>query len=293
MTEGRSFLVPRRLTADVAALPPVVLSEPYEKVAQVAIEWQQMRVHEDFWEFGGRRRNYGYSMARLFALGGERLAMAYTAAVEIARWHLQHATDVQKSWHFMCIHSLLELQSYYVTALGHQLANIVIRSLSLREDLREELGEYAVDDFLKPSKWADLEHVKTRIRNASRAAHSARVSAFTDPLLKFARSKAWTGLSERRNDDFHRWRSQDYDPVSSPWQQQGDAWRLEGGALPPAPNLVAVAEFFSAYREDVLTAMLSIADVMETLLPAWTRASEELGGPPFVIDDGDEPATDS
>jgi hypothetical protein len=107
------------------------------------MSWQQVAGHATFWEMAAQEADegYAYALAGQMASAGEQLALAYAASVEVALWQENLEPDGPEVAREMGMRAMAEAQSLFVIGTGHALANVAVRALSLRQDLKAHLIE--------------------------------------------------------------------------------------------------------------------------------------------------------
>ncbi len=299
--ETLSGLIPGRLVAaeHPLPLPAPVADERHETVRQQALFWQALSQDAWFWEMVSTAPVEGtaHALAGQMAAAGEQLALAYSAGVEVALWQAEPETggfDVARE---MSTRAMAEAQSLFVIGASHAFANIAVRALTLRDDLKSRLVEECAragqvptfDPFSEQQEdWLSLnKDTCTRLRKVAAASGSQNIAALMEPVVSYQRSQDWRVLFGRRGTDFHRWRPQTHGVAGvakkTPWQHTPPR---DGGpgerVLPLGQPVYEEARGLAADVAQVATdGMLALADAMERFLEAWMKASYELGGPEY------------
>jgi len=288
---GRLAVATRRKT-----LPQTVRDGRHQRVAEIAADWQQVSAHADFWELGGivrgAPRDWASALTGQMAAGGEQLGLAFAAAVEVALWREFRKRHEMGPEHEMGMRAMGETQCYFVMGAGHALANVAVRALGFSANLRTALQDKFTRAGRRPTfkpfsdkqeDWVDLNETTARtLRRVARDAGSPAVVTLIEPVATFAKGSAWRELTERRGEDFHRWRPQSHGirgvSKKSRWKVEGSTASLSGGGNPEYADAKELAEETS---RAATAAMLALADAMDSFDDAWPAASGPLGGPKF------------
>lgn len=298
-------VVPVRLAAatEVTSLPMAVDDSRHEAVRTRALEWQQQSGDAWFWEMAAAASPEGtaYALAGQMASVGEQLALAYSAAVEVALWQIRlTAGDDDEVVAEMSMRAMAEAQSLFVIGAGHALANVAVRALTLDHTLTAALVQAfargsSIPTFApfseQPADWISLNPTSCRhLNKVAQGSGSQNIVALIKPVAELGFGAPWKALVERRGTDFHRWRPQTHGlqgiPHSTPWRHTP--------ATPGTPGERVLAMGQPRYEDarglaqDVADlaseAMFALSDAMDCFLTAWTGASQELGGPHYRLD---------
>lgn len=287
-----------RLAADrgLRELPASVDDSAHELVREQALSWQQIAGHATFWEMAAEEADEGtgYALAGQMASVGEQLGLAYAAGVEVALWqesNEDHAhADVTRE---ICMRGMAEAQALFVIGAAHALANVLLRALTLRPDLKaglikrfpSETVQAAFDPFSSnPADWISMNKSNgKKLSKVAELSNSHEIIALAHSVSDYAHDEAWEALLQRRGEDFHRWRPQSHGiqgvARKSPWQHDG-ATRSLGIGQPIYDEGSGLAEKVAQVADN---GMLRLAAAMKTFLVAWPAASSALGGPIYEV----------
>ncbi len=291
-------VLPGRLAVPDATpdLPAALQGPSHEAVRNRAIEWQQLSGEAWFWEMAAAHtvESVAYVLAGQMGSVGEQLALAYAAGVEVALWEARPTADEVDVEREMSLRAMAEAQSLFVIGAGHALANVAVRALTLRVELRAELAgkfQRGAADAFKPfserrQDWISLnETACVKLEDVAAAAGSQNIVALVAAVAGYGRSPEWLALVDRRGADFHRWRPQTHGLAGvapeSPWTHHpatptSPAERVL--ALGPRPY--TVAEGLGAEVARVATeGMFALADAMANFTGALATALSELRDP--------------
>jgi hypothetical protein len=275
--------------------PKSVADDKHKHVAEQGLQWQQAAGYAVFWEMGasGHEDDEGrvYALAGQMASAGEQLSLAHAAAVEVALWREVRAKADHDPAQEMCMRAMAEAQCLFVIGTGHALANVAVRALALdqglRADLSKRLRRGSVSPALRPFSqdrrdWVSLNPTTCNtIRAVAQSSGVEDVMALIEAVTDFGAGESWRDLSERRGEDFHRWRLQTHGiqgvPRASPWTRSGQTRELSL-AHPTYDEAEGLAEDTA---RTATVAMVDLALAMEAFKERWTVASGHLGGPKF------------
>ncbi len=235
-------MVPGRLAVSEVTvdLPASMRSERHQAVRDCALEWQRFSSEAWFWEMASPEavENAAYALAGQMASVGEQVALAYSAAVEVALWQTKPAVEEDSVVREMSIRAMAEAQSLFVIGAGHALANVAVRALTVRADLKARLAALfqpkAADGFApfsqKREDWISLNTPACKKLAAAAASSKSRdIIALVAAVVNYGNSPEWRALVERRGEDFHRWRPQTH---GLPGISQRSPWAY----VPPTAN---------------------------------------------------------
>lgn len=265
---GIAAIMPWRLSAGTTGqFSPALLP-----CIELAKRWQTLGLHAQFWELANQEQDRLYELAGYMAGAGEQLALACLADHEFSLWTAAPAPeqDFALVATEMAQRALAEMESYYVIAGGHAIANLTGRVLALDPALKPQLAAAkAIQTDFPPfsSRKQDWLSLNPRVAHAlQKIARASRMPSFTplaDPAVKLADSDAWRELDEVRGEHFHRWRSQSAGmtgaPKSSPWTHTAGIRTMNaaGGRLigqDPADMTAARARQTAATAREALRA---------------------------------------
>lgn len=197
--------------------------------------------------------------------------------------------------------AVAEAQALFVIGSGHALANVALRALTLRQDLKADLVKKFSSETVQASfdpfssrapDWISMNEANCKkLRQAAQLADSPPILELIAPIHAFCHGQAWQELVQRRGEDFHRWRPQSHGVQGvvrkSPWQHDGTSRSL-GIGEPIYREAQGLAE---EVAELVDKGMSSLAKAMNGFYTAWPSASNALGGPSYQLtqDDGTAP----
>jgi hypothetical protein len=298
-----SAVVPARLArAPIRELPAAVSDKAHQRVRDQAMSWQQVAGHATFWEMAAQEADegYAYALAGQMASAGEQLALAYAASVEVALWQENLEPDGPEVAREMGMRAMAEAQSLFVIGTGHALANVAVRALSLRQDLKAHLIETffsgnvagSFDPFSSErSDWLSMNKPTCKkLRKVTQLGDSQEITDLIEPVINYGLGQTWNELVERRGEDFHRWRPQTHGlqgvPRRSPWHHDPTSRSL-GIGTPIYEDAKGLAAEVGRLASE---AMLELAGAMESFYSAWPAASSVLGGPMYQVsaERGDE-----
>jgi hypothetical protein len=179
-------MVPGRLAVSEVTvdLPASMHSERHQAVRDCALEWQRFSSEAWFWEMASPEavENAAYALAGQMASVGEQVALAYSAAVEVALWQTKPAVEEDSVVREMSIRAMAEAQSLFVIGAGHALANVAVRALTVRADLKARLAALfqpkAADGFApfsqKREDWISLNTLACKKLAAAAATSKSR-----------------------------------------------------------------------------------------------------------------------
>lgn len=295
-------VLPGRLAAvpgAPASLPAALQGERYDALRTRAVEWQQFSGEGWFWEMAAADavEAAAYALAGQMGSVGEQLALAYGASVEVALWEARQDTDEVNVVREMSLRAMAEAQSLFVIGAGHALANVAVRALTLRVDLRTALGAAfqrgAADAFAPFSDqrkdWISLnDPACDKLERVAIASKSTTIAALIAPIVQYGRGPEWRSLIDRRGADFHRWRLQTHGIAGvapeSPWTHHPATATSPGErVLQLGPRPYVVAEGLGAEVARIATGgMFALADAMARFTSALEKALVELREPPGV-----------
>ena len=289
-------LAPMRLSApgSDSNLPRSVADDAHEGVVQVSLAWQEVAISARMWELGattrGTERNRTYALAGQMASVGEQLALAHGAAVEVARWRAYRESAKPDESHEMSMRGMAEAQCLFVIGAGHALANVAVRALALQPDRRAALGAKfkrgsAVPEFRPLSSaredWVSMSPATSKkIRAVVARDGKGAVAELVQPVIELGLGQAWQSLTDRRGEDFHRWRPQSHGvvgvPRELPWKAGKNSLSMGLGPMYPHEESRGLAEQTAKIATD---GMLALAAAMRVYLERWLTTSESVGGP--------------
>lgn len=300
-----------RLAAAVetTSLPTAVDDARHKAARTRAVEWQQRTGDAWFWEMAAAAAPEGaaYALAGQMASVGEQLALACSAAVEVALWQIRPAAgDDDVVVAEMSMRAMAEAQSLFVIGAGHALANVAVRALTLDHKLSAALVQAfargsSIPTFApfseRPADWISLNPTSCRhLKKVAQGSGSQNIVALIEPVAELSFGAPWKALVDRRGTDFHRWRPQTHGlqgvPHSTPWRHtpsttEAPGERVLGMGQPRYEDARGLAHDVADIATD---AMFALSDAMNRFLTAWTRASQELGGPRYHLDPPSETA---
>jgi hypothetical protein len=266
-----------------------------EDIPQQAADWQKIAAQANWWEVhsvtAGTEQNRAFELAGLMASVGERLGLAYTAAVESELWRRTEATTrEQRAAYDMGCRAMSELQAHYVISVAHGLINVTARALALHLGLRTRLQDMFRTVF-RPFSEERADWIPC---NPATAAKLATVAAsLTDeavtrlpiPVNTLVTGAAWISLEKHRGKDFHRWRPQSPHLARvaqrSPWTVQSDGSRSLSISIPVYQDHDDLAVTSARVATD---GMRAVAEALAAFMEHWPHASPVLGGPRFRED---------
>lgn len=302
-------VVPMRLATAVetTSLPTVVDDARHESVRTRAVEWQQRSGDAWFWEMAAAASAEGtaYALAGQMASVGEQLALACSAAVEVALWQMRLAAgDDDVVVAEMSMRAMAEAQSLFVIGASHALANVAVRALTLDHQLTAALVRAftrgsSIPSFApfseQPADWISLNRASCRhLNKVAQGSGSPNIVALIKPVADLGFGAPWQALVDRRGTDFHRWRPQTHGlqgvSHSTPWRHtrsttKAPGERVLGMGQAPYEDARGLAQEVADIASE---AMFALSDAMDRFLTAWTRASRELGGPHYRLDSPSE-----
>lgn len=293
-------LAPLRLAFDPERrrLPESATDEEHRYVLRQALDWQQAATHAVFWEMGAAvsEEDEGrvYALAGQMASAGEQLTLANAAGVEVALWREARSTASPDPEQEMCTRAMAEAQCLFVIGTGHALANVAVRALALDLTMRDELSTRLRPRGTTPAfapfsrdrhDWVSMNADTCKaVRAVAQSSGVADVIALVEPVVAVGLSTNWAMLSERRGEDFHRWRPQTHGlqgvPRTTPWKRSGNTRVLSLGH----PAYEEAQGLADETADAAATVMADLARAMEAFMNDWPRASGDLGGPTFQID---------
>ncbi len=290
-------VAPMRLTAPGDDdLPRSVADDAHDGVVEVAIEWHQTAGVAHLWEAGatvrGAERDRAYVLAGPMASVGEQLALAHAAAVEVARWRAWREVAEPSEAHEMSMRGMAEAHCLFVIGAGHALANVAIRALALHPDRRAQLSERfarggSAPTFAPfssaPRDWVSMGPATSRkLQAVARGHDDRRALALVQPVAAVGLGAPWHALTERRGEDFHRWRPQSHGVAGvrrrSPWKVGEHGASMGLGSLDVHEESRGLAD---RTAEIATAGMLALADAMRAYQERWPAVSPSLGGPRF------------
>lgn len=278
-------------------LPRSVADEKHDHVIKQALDWQGTAGHAVFWEIGAEAPERGegrvYALAGQMASAGEQLSLAHAAAVEVALWREVRKKADPDAAHEMCMRAMAETQSLFVMGTGHALANVAVRALALNQGLRADLikkfqrgsSSLTLQPFSQErDDWVSLNASTCKtIRAVAQSSQVQEVIQLVKPVVDFGLGQSWQNLSERRGEDFHRWRPQTHGvqglPRTSPWVRTGRSQVLNLGH----PTYYEACGLADETARLATEAMMDLALSMEAFMEGWPVGSGHLGGPKFGL----------
>lgn len=221
-------------TADQDFLREVLRERLWDDKVKVAQSWHVSRLDAQFAEVGATAHGIGrdrvYELLGCMSSTGERFGLAIAAGNEVALWN-RHRSDVgserdRLAQLEMSLRAMAELFGYYLLGTGHMLAAIVMRALSLEEELRprllDTLGASCVVDSRNLSDWPSLNIDNCRrLRRVARDSKTDTLKVIVEPITNIVQSSSWAMLDAIRGEDYHRRRPQtalvDGVPPGSAW----------------------------------------------------------------------------
>ena len=278
-------------------LPRAVTDSAHERVVRQAADWQTLSARAKLWEAGavaqGADSDWAYALAGQMASVGEQLAVAYAAAIEVARWYQMRLGPDESPAREMSMRGMVEAQSQFVIGGGHGLANVAVRAMGIHRDLRAALarafrhkGGPAFAPFSRDRRdWISLNSVSAiALQTVAKGSGYGAVEAMVEPVVSLGLGRPWNDLVDRRGVDFHRWRPQSHGMAGvaheSPWKIEGNTRILGFGEVPTYTEARDLVDRASALAS---SAMLALADAMERFSESWPIASRDLGGPRFRL----------
>jgi hypothetical protein len=257
-----------------------------QTVIEVALDWQRRGTSATFAELQMYDAPAGsaYVLVGLMASAGEQLALAYAAGTEVALWQEREKGDSTEQE--MCCRGMAEAQALFVTGASHALANVALRALALRGDLRSAIlrkfGQTVLDDpFSNDRKgWIQFNRLSCKdLTWVAKRSGSAHIEALIAPVRSYEQSGHWRVLHERRGKDFHRWRPQSHGILgatqTTPWRQQGNQ-RSMGLGQPTYTEAQGLSGILATLVADT---MIDLTEAMRAYSGAWPAADEALRTP--------------
>lgn len=245
-----------------ARLPSKPASSLHAAVVQ-SLRWQQQATKVEIGELQGTA--IGMERGRIAELcteeanAGEQLGLAVTAARDYLRWlgttpadfeawgppGVDLPDDTYRVMRGIGARAAAEQIAHYAISCGHVLGNLTLRVFLVDPEahcsFRDPSGPYPNSGGFTP--FSELRGTrppldKQLIRNLRREA-KAREDENLDALVSSLRSlygcSAWRAMTERRNEDYHRWRAPSVPGSAAhvnPWTQEldGRSWSMAFGA---------------------------------------------------------------
>ncbi|MGB2711889.1 MAG: hypothetical protein WBC33_10265 [Conexibacter sp.] len=280
------------VATNATTLPASVADHDHEQAAEVALQWQEYATHAHLWEMTatlrGADEGRASELAGLMASTGEQLALALSAAVEVALWVEHRATASPDETHEMAMRGMAEAQCHFVVGTGHALANVAVRALALDKTLLVQLAERLKRKDAKPfapfsenrADWVSFSDGPCKALSAvAESCEQDQVDELIRPITDVGLGRVWRDLCNRRGKDFHRWRPQSHGlqglAQTTPWS------RAQGSrSLPLTPPPYRAARGRAHDTAGIATdAMLQLATAMRTFADNFAAASNVLGGP--------------
>lgn len=274
----------------------VAPSEALQRAFRVALEWQTRGQDADLAE-AGAVSTMGAAPGRVFELigrvaaAGEQLGLAGTCLLEAEGWlnsdavqHTPGATD-------MAVRALAEMVGYYALSTAQGLINVTLRTLLAsphgpkKADTIQQYRRAAALPPFTPDRKAWIFFNKDAVkwlRSVVAITDDPTVTQWFDPVAQLLDDDRWTALTNRRHEDFHRWRPQSLSTgvePRSPWEPDpGGGATLSIGGIgsgsyqPVAPQVLV---------DEAAAAVGALTTVMETWMLLWPRTLNNLGCPIF------------
>lgn len=220
-----------------------------------AIRWQRHGNDAEFAEMSAvaNRAEPGrmYIIVGRIASAGEQLALAGIAYRDARAWLANGGTGAAVR---VPARALAEVVSYFAISAAHGLVNVTARLLALEERSRVILAarEKSSRGFPpfdpKDTTWLPINTRTVESLEAASVHHQPAVRDSVTLLRALVDDQRWSGLVDRRNTDFHRWRPQSVEggvATTSPWLGFEDYQVLtvrDGGALIPESHEQLIAD---------------------------------------------------
>ena len=277
---------------------------------RAAADLQMTSLQAHFWEAGlapAVERGRSSELAGLLAGSGEQFALALAALAEAELWSLNRRTNppdldsdegrVLEAGKEMAQRAMAELAGYYLLGVGHTVANVTGRTLTLdttrHPQLLDILGSWFPVGSDEPRDWLLLNRDTVRpLRRLARAGSPA-IQVITEPARKLLQPSEWQELSRLRGAHYHRRRPQSAGvmgvPLVNPWSFGDGVARMSLGAsqytdgdklaLSTTDLVRRLSGVVTAALDDLRAKVTAVVQEMQTQFAQAANAATSKRGP--------------